>query len=309
MEDLKNNNSEDIEIGGSEQNKSETLETDNATPSTEDLEIGPTVNVKPSDLSNIRPDNSKPDVANGLVDTAAGLINGDTNSVIKGLNTALGDAPKEENDLSWILKGECIEPCPDLPKKIRLGRILYTYLEVNYIESFTNIDAPINKFDELPHTDINLQLHTHGITCHSLLTKFKIHNSQIISIDKKEIKYDYRSAAKRALNSGVAKATIGYMMNDVGAVIDGAKQTFNEGIHIKDDVEKFMDSGEYLVLRFWDVKTKSKRRLIFKVTDSRNNATKEFIDRYNKELSINNQTGRKAFFIEATPIGYIGYAI
>ena len=237
-------------------------------------------------------------VRNGVIEATAGVVTRNANAVINGLNTVLGDEQvKNENDINHLIKKEDIfddSICPEFPKNLNLGLIVCDGLETKYIEK-------LNSFRRLSYGNVKLVLHTHGIKCDCPLLPLRIHYSQIVSIKKEIVNVDYHSAAKKALNSGVTKAVLGGVLHDYGAVVSGVQQTMEEGVDIGGTIEQFLESGDYVDLVFWDIKTKSKVRLLFKSINPNDKAVDEFIKRYYEEVNKNERYHRKAFFAESTP--------
>ncbi|SBV94863.1 conserved hypothetical protein [uncultured Dysgonomonas sp.] len=165
---------------------------------------------------------------------------------------------------------------PELPSDLNVGKQIVNWGFDAAIKGF--YDRMENTISAIPHGEINVVLHTHGIQVYKGLTFFPIHNSQIISI-KTASKGEIVSANKSVIGRAVAG---GLILGPLGAIVGGMS-----GIGSKD---KFVDRY-YLIINYWDISTKSAQTILISGQKGQIDA---FLGRHEKEKQINVSEDRVA---------------
>ena len=135
-----------------------------------------------------------------------------------------------------------------------------------------------NVVTEIPNGKVLVTLHTHGIQVNQgLITFYPIHYSQIISLKQtslEELTKTDKSIVGRAVVGGL-------ILGPLGAIVGGMTGIGNK--------EKSVNI-HYLVMNYWDTKTKAAQTLLI-----RGNKTliKAFINRTEKEKTLNETSNRK----------------
>lgn len=163
---------------------------------------------------------------------------------------------------------------PELPTNLEIGKQIVNWGGNAAFDGEYSHNE--NVVTEIPSGNVKVILHTHGIKVLKGLTFYPIHNSQIISL-----KQTSREELIRTDKSVIGRAVVGgLILGPLGAIIGGMS-----GIGSK---EKLKDKN-YLVINFWDKKTKAAQTLLIggdKIFIS------AFIKRHEKEKSINEKENR-----------------
>ena len=166
---------------------------------------------------------------------------------------------------------------PELPPNLNIGKQIVNWGNDAAIDGVFQLDENVV---EIPSGKVKVVLHTHGIRIANgiYVPILDIHNSQIISI-KQTTKAELVNLDK----SVIGRAVVGNLiLGPLGAIIGGMS-----GIGSKQQVQ----DKSYLVLNYWDIKTRSTQTLLI----SGNKASIYlFIKRNQKEESINQSENRQA---------------
>lgn len=165
---------------------------------------------------------------------------------------------------------------PGLPENLEIGKQITNW---NGDSAFNGYyEQSENTIKEIPTGKVNVILHTHGIEIlQGLLNIFPIHRSQIISM-KKTSQEEIAKTSKKVIGRAVVG---GLILGPIGAVVGGMSGMGHQKIVNK----------HYLVVNYWEIKSKSARTLLISGNDS---IIWAFVRRYKKEQEINKTENRKA---------------
>lgn len=164
---------------------------------------------------------------------------------------------------------------PELPKNLNIGKHVPNWGSDAVLKGvYYHFENLIKK---IPQGAVKVYIHTHGLEIESGFEFYRIHNSQIISLEKTTeselIKMD-KSVIGRAVVGGL-------ILGPLGAIIGGIS-----GIGTKEKISE----KNYLIINFWDLETKAAQTLLI-----RSNVNPVlFINRQKKEKEHNLLTGRQA---------------
>ena len=178
---------------------------------------------------------------------------------------------------SIIQEGKLLE-YPELPTNLELGKQITNWGGDAAFDGF--YDHEENVVTVIPNGKVMVALHTHGIAvlkALGLTANHEIHNSQIISLkqtSREELKKTDKSVIGRAVVGGV-------ILGPLGAIVGGMSAFGNK--------EKSVNI-HYLVMNYWDTKTKAAQTLLIRGNKTLINA---FINRNEKEKTLNETSKRK----------------
>lgn len=159
---------------------------------------------------------------------------------------------------------------PAVSSDLRIGRRFWYKEIMGFYE-------PKDPELRLPKGFVTVRLHTHGISINFSSFIYRIHYSQIISME-----YGSEGETSKFLTLA-AGAVLGYVFGDgLGGAIDGASKASK--------ISKFVNSSDLLNILFWDVKTNSRNLIVIKCKDKWD--IKKFIGDYNSEIEITKRTHR-----------------
>ncbi|WP_201723593.1 zinc ribbon domain-containing protein [Spirosoma sp. 209] len=166
---------------------------------------------------------------------------------------------------------------PELPSNLSIGRQIVNWGGDAAIDGEYQSDENVV---EIPSDKVKVILHTHGIRIANsmYIPIFDIHNSQVISI-----KQTTKSELVNMDKSVIGRAVVGgLILGPLGAVVGGMS-----GIGSKQKVQ----DKSYLVLNYWDTKTKTPQTLLINGSKA---GIQLFIRRNQKEESVNQSENRQA---------------
>ena len=167
---------------------------------------------------------------------------------------------------------------PILPADLAIGKQIVNWGGDSAFEGI--FDVSENAVNNIPNGKIKVILHTHGLRIANFLYLpiLDIHNSQIISI-----KQTTNSELINMDKSVIGRAAVGALiLGPLGAVIGGMS-----GVGTKQK----MQEKSFLVLNYWDIKSKAAQTLL---VDGDKFKIAAFIKRNQKEENINKTEDRKA---------------
>lgn len=154
---------------------------------------------------------------------------------------------------------------PELPANLEIGKQIVNWGGNAAFDGVYNQEE--NIITEIPTGKVKVILHTHGIEVVKGLTFYPIHNSQIISL-----KQTSQEELTKTDKSVIGRAVIGgLILGPLGAIVGGMS-----GIGNKEKLK----NKHYLVINYWDKKTKSAQTLLISGNKALINA---FIDKNEKE--------------------------
>ncbi len=164
---------------------------------------------------------------------------------------------------------------PELPNNLSIGKQVPNWGNDAVLKGiYYHFENLVKK---IPEGTVRVYIHTHGLEIEGGFEFYRIHNSQIISLEKTTeselIKMD-KSVIGRAVVGGL-------ILGPLGAIIGGIS-----GIGTKEKISE----KNYLIINFWDLETKAAQTLL--IRSSANPVL--FIARQKKEREKNQITGRQA---------------
>lgn len=190
-------------------------------------------------------------------------------------NPIINAFTEQESNQTEILNEELLA-FPDLPTDLNIGQQITNW---SFDAHFKGVyDRTENVVDAIPHGNVDVMLHTHGICVNQGLTFYYIHNSQIINI---------QTASKAELakinKSVIGRAVVGNLIfGPLGAIIGGMS-----GFGTKD---KFLDN-QYMIINYWDTKSMIAQTLL--ISGDRETINR-FICRHSTEQQKNREENRGA---------------
>lgn len=165
---------------------------------------------------------------------------------------------------------------PNLPADLDIGKQITNWSFDAYFKGV--YDRTENVIDAIPHGNVDILLHTHGICINQGLTFYYIHNSQIINIQTAS-----KSELAKINKSVIGRAVVGNLIfGPLGAIIGGMS-----GIGTKD---KYLDN-QYMIINYWDTKSMIAQTIL--ISGDRETINR-FISRRNVEIQINTDKDRVA---------------
>ncbi len=165
---------------------------------------------------------------------------------------------------------------PNLPSDLNIGQQITNWSFDAAIKG--EYDHIENVIKVIPHGNVLVALHTHGIQISKGLTFYPIHNSQIISINTA-----WREDIVKTDKSVIGRAVVGgLILGPLGAVVGGMS-----GIGSKEEYK----NKYYIIINYWDIPSQSAQTLLISGPEQSINS---FLGRHNKESEINITQNRVA---------------
>lgn len=164
---------------------------------------------------------------------------------------------------------------PELPENLNIGKQVPNWgNDAAFKGHYYHFENLVKK---IPEGSVTVLIHTHGIQIMSGFEFYKIHESQIISLEKTTeselIKMD-KSVIGRAVVGGL-------ILGPLGAIIGGLS-----GVGSREKISQ----KNYLIINFWDTESRAAQTLLIRSS----NEPTLFILRQKKEIEKNKATGRQA---------------
>lgn len=164
---------------------------------------------------------------------------------------------------------------PKLPNNLSIGKQVPNWGDDAVLKGVYYYFENVVK--KIPEGAVRVYIHTHGLEIEGGFEFYRIHNSQIINLEKTTenelIKMD-KSVIGRAVVGGL-------ILGPLGAIIGGIS-----GIGTKEKISE----KNYLIINFWDLETRTAQTLLIRCSAN----PILFINRYKKEKEKNQLTGRQA---------------
>ncbi len=202
----------------------------------------------------------------------------------KEVSNKASSCPNCGNPINQIIEKTKIENTellkfPDLPLNLTIGKQVGGYGGDTALPGVYNQSE--NTIAAIKSGEVKVFLHTHGIEIMKGLTSLaglSIHNSQIISL-----KQTSQGELSKIDKSVIGRAVVGgLILGPLGAIVGGMSGIGNK--------EKFINK-HYLVINYWDVRTKSAQTLLI---SSKKYFIEGFIRNHHKEKDKNKLENRQA---------------